>query len=892
MAIDKASAQLIADAIAKSTKTSATPSVSLPTAPVNMFKESIEGAKGGLDTLSKAYKTLETEINLGIGTFRDLSKTGISFGNDIIGMSVAAKGTRMDLGEFADTVKNNSVFLAGFGGSINKGAEEFARVSKVMFDEYGQTTDQLRNMGLTNKDLNDTLALQAGMIGNSMRQSKERDAIAIQSATALATEMDLMAKMTGKSRQDQMESAKKLQADAAFQAKLEQQTRGMGEKEAAEYKTKIMAEYAKSEAIGMGQSFKETFTFGQVMTKAAANEMVIAGKAGTETVKAAAAASAGNFEESSRRNAAAMEAAAANNKNASFQNLVIMGSFSGAAGEAAQKQYMANKALADNIELLKKDPENKGKTDAELIAMARQKAKEEQDASSGSTKAMIQVEQRMKDVSSVIANGLVGPINKDVSPALTKLADTVLSTRSALIPGDREKNNIARTEGELRAGREQFERGQQPRGSAVAVGGFGVAKLSKGLNEGAEKTIDAAVTAAEKLSPRTPPAPPAPRSTGTYGAGKMFEDVGAILEITKPGEVVLTGEQQMNLAKGMMDKGASTAFNNLSKNLDFSKLSAGMPKLEIPKLEMPKFEMPRLDLNKIAQDISTTVSGAGSSTIKIPKTDMAEMTRPFEKSFDEFGSNFDDVVAKMSNDLKDAMPLDTLDQTAAALEFATKRRQELEEMYLDGVARTSAEWNEIDAEADQLDSQIEKLTNKQLNAMSNYADGWDESSDIMDRVAADIADTIPVDEFGDLDKAIAAQKAMDQAATAASPSAALDRGITADSFTLGPNGLPIAKPKSVAAAVPEKKSEKSEAEQAEENRAKMKAEAARQGMTLSESKEQATKGKSEKSATLDDLHKSLLTLNMQMGQLIAVNEDGHKASAKAAKSTNTNLYAR
>lgn len=888
MAIDKASAQLIADAIAKSTKTSATPSVSLPTGPVNVFKDSIEKAKGGLDTLSNAYKKLEDEINLGIGTFRDLSKTGISFGNDIIGMSVAAKGTRMDLGEFADTVKNNSVFLAGFGGSINEGAREFARVSKVMYDEYGVTTDRLRNMGLTNKDLNDVLALQAGMIGNSMRQSKQRDQIAIESATALATEMDLMAKMTGKSRNEQMESAKKLQADAAFQAKLEQQTRNMNETQAAEYRTKIMAEFTKAEAIGLGQGFKETFTFGQVLTKQAANEQVMAGKAGIEITKAATAAAAGNFEEASRRNATAMEAAAANNKNAMFQNMVIVGAFTGGVGEAAQKQFMANKALADNIELLKKDPENKGKTDAELLAMARQKAKEEQDASSGSTKAMIQVEQRMKDVSSVIANGLVGPINKDVSPALTKLADTVLSTRSALIPGDREKNNIARTEGELRAGREQFERGEQPRGSAVAVGGFGVAKLSKGFNKDAEKTIDAAVTAAEKQSPRTPPAPPAPRSTGTYGAGKMFEDVGAILEITKPGEVVLTGEQQMNLAKGMMDKGASTAFNNLSKNLDFSKLSAGMPKLE-----MPKFEMPKLDLNKISRDISTTVSGGGASTINIPKTNMAEMTRPFEKSFDEFGSNFDDVVAKMSNDLKDAIPLDTLDQTAAALEFATKRRQELEEMYLDGVARTSAEWNEIDAEADQLDSQIEKLTNKQLDAMSNYADGWDESSDIMDRVAADIADTIPVDEFGDLDKAIAAQKAMDQAATAASPSAALDRGITADSFTLGPNGLPIAKPKSVAAAVPEKKSEKSEAEQAEENRAKMKAEAARQGMTLSESKEQAaTKGKSEKSATLDDLHKSLLTLNMQMGQLIAVNEDGHKASAKAAKSTNTNLYAR
>jgi hypothetical protein len=146
----------------------------------------------------------------------------------------------------------------------------------------------------------------------------------------------------------------------------------------------------------------------------------------------------------------------------------------------------------------------------------------------------------------------------------------------------------------------------------------------------------------------------------------MFEDVGSILEITKPGEVVLNGEQQMNLAKGMMDKGAATAFNNLSKNLDLSKLSAGMPKIEMPKFEMPKFdasalkgtitengktrEMSQTDLSKATTDISkmmgnldltqlskkftteiSSVTGGGASTVKGP--DIKELSKPFEKSF-------------------------------------------------------------------------------------------------------------------------------------------------------------------------------------------------------------------------------------------------------------------
>jgi len=915
MALEKEDAKLIAEALNKLTSKGSGSNAAmgekagslfdLMKSPTTAFTGTITAAGKGLDSLGKAYERIEKEMAAGIGTWRQLSNSGITFGNDIIGMGAAAAGTRMEMGELADIVGKNSTFLAGFGGTINQGAVEFAKTSKVMFDQYGETTDRLRQMGLTNKDLNETLALQAGMIGNSMRKGEARDKIAIESATALANEMDLTAKLTGKSRQEQMEGAKKLQADAAFQIKLEQATRNMGEKEAAEYKTKITAEYTKAEALGLGQSFKETFTYGQVMSKQAANEQVMAGRAGIESAKAAQAAASGNFEKAAEHNARAMDESAKNNKDASFQNVAMLNTFGGAAGETGARLYMANKALADNIELLKKDPENKGKSDAEIRKMAIEKATKEQDASTGATKAMVNAEQRFKDAGSVIQNSLVVPIQKDLNPALNKLADTVLGARSAFIPGAREKGNIGATEGELNKGRAQYENNEAPRGSAMNAVGYQAAAISGNVGKGAEKLADAVT--------------PAKRSGGTYGAGKMFEDVGAILEITKPGEVVLNGEQQMNLAKGMMDKGAASAFSNLSKNLDFSKITAGMPsKLEMPKLEMPKFEMPKipsLDLNKISQDIKTTVSGGTATTVKGP--DMAELAKPFEKSFDEFGANFDDVVAKMATDLQEAMPMDIIDQTANALEFASKRRQELEDIMNDGMARSSTEWDEIFDEAEQLDGQIEKLTNKQLDAMSKYSDSWSDTSDVMDRVYADIDSAIPIDtefgdlegamkrqapeqqykdtEFGDLDGAIKKNQANDamQSMVQGSSPTKLDRGISIDSFSLSSSGLPIAKPKSIAAAVPEKKSEKSEAEQAEEKREKMKAEIAKQSTEADKSKEGATKAAGgEKTATLDDVVKSLNALNTKMGQLISTTESGSRDVAKAAKSGSNNVYAR
>jgi hypothetical protein len=658
MALEKEDARLIAEALNKLTSKGGGSAASAPkvdasifAAPAQVFTGTIEAAGKGLTTLNDAYNLIAKEMAAGLGTWRQLSNSGITFGNDVIMMGAAAAGTRMDLGEFADMVGKNSVYLAGFGGSINQGAVEFAKTSKVMFDQYGETTDQLRQMGITNKDLNDTLALQAGMIGNSMRQGKERDKLAIDSATALAQEMDLTAKLTGKSRQEQMEGAKKLQADAAFNIKIEQATRNMGEVEAAKYRTQVTGEFAKAEAMGLGQSFKETFAYGQVMSKTAANEQVMAGRAGIESSRAAQATAAGNFEEASKRNMAAFTESAKNNKDASFQNVAMLDKFGGAAGENSARLYMVNKALADNFEKLKKDPGNAGKTDEELFLMAKDNAKKEQDArQAGTTAAMVNTEQRFKDAGSVIQQSLVLPIKEKVEPAFRALADTVLSTRSSLIPGARDskdpsKNNISATEGEFEKGREQYNNKENPRGTVNTALGHSFGAVLNTVGTAANK-------AADVMDPKKEP-----RSGGTYGAGKMFEDVGAILEITKPGEVVLNGEQQMNLAKGMMDKGAASAFTNLSKNID---------------------------LSSISKDISTSISSiSGGRETAVKGPDMKELSMSMSKMSlnDNQKKIFDEMMSLTSIQSKEKLQSLIAEKEAAQLTnvAAAKARDAIEE---------------------------------------------------------------------------------------------------------------------------------------------------------------------------------------------------------------------
>ncbi len=910
---------------------------------LNLFDTALKGAGKGAGALKEAYDKVAGEINQGLGTWRDLSKTGISFGNDVIGMGVAAKGARVDLGDFASTIKDNQVLLAGFGGGISAGAKEFAELSKKMFDA-GESTDSLRQLGYTNKELNDVLALQATMIGSSMRKGQERDDIAIKSATSLAYEMDLMAKLTGKSRQEQMESAKKLQADAAFQAKLAQQLEGLDPKEAAERRTKIMEEYTKAEAIGLGQVFKETFTYGQVMTKEAATTQTMANRAGLEAARAAQASAAGNFEESNKRLQNATEESIKNNQNAAFRQTVIYGQFSGAAGEAAQKLYMSNKAQEDAIALIKKEQEANGKgviSNEEARKILVERARAEQDTASGSTKAALNVQQRMNDVSSAIANSLVGPLNKDVNPALNKLADAALGARSQLMPGAKEVGFAKAIENPILAGRAKAESGAAEPKTVGEAAGYGATKFGKTANETGVAGINTAIQVAPKKF-----------SYGTMGVtGKLFEDFGSGTLAELHGlEAVVRPEDMKNIFKSSFT-GVGDVFKTQSQNIadmQSSAFKSSMPDLNnlVSGIGPKSSATSAIDMRSISESITTSFSsviGDTSKTIKLSAQELGDMTAPFSKSFadfnsefsllskdsasnmsdsvDEFGENFDDVVAKMAIDLKDAMPVDAIDQTAAALEYASKRRQELEDIMNDGMARSGAEWDEIFDEAEQLDGQIERLTAKQIESMSNYNDSWGNISDLTDQISADIEDAIPVDtEFGDLEGAIArntaddeqrqAQAAWDSAvvpdrldsamsdlvdSTAPTPAQNSGRGpIDINSFTLGKNGLPIAKPKSAAAAVPDKPAEKTASpgkkinpETGDEYTPVDTASPAK-----SDTGTKKVAGSTAEKSTLDDVVKALTALNTKVNDLIRVNEEGHKQVARAAKANSSNIFER
>ena len=1027
--------------------------------------------KSGGEYAADGLKAIKNAVDDGMGTWRDLSKSGVSFNNDIIGMTTAAAGSRLPLADFASVVKDNAANFAGLGGSVTRGAEAFAKMSKGFFESGA--TDNLKQLGYSSKDLNEMLALQAISVRGIVKNDEERNRVAFEGANKLATEMDAMAKLTGKSREVQMEAMKKQQTDMQFEASIRLKAMEIADPvKRAEFETNARDQLRKAEMDGRGAMFKEYFAFGNIVSKEAGQQASLMqgqAKATREAAMTSANAKLESDERMRKADEAQEKARLEAVKDASDKNLLQMRALPASTGgpitDILNKQALTmdtytksieNAAAKNNLNL--KDPEDLKKAQQialEDVKKAQAGQNEQGKQVDGSTKALVQFGNSVEHIRAGMIKGLLDPINEKVSPQLSRFGDNLRELNSNF----QGKGNIgAQTERAARAGVEAGAndkpagpRREQPVAETGPMGlvQFGGRVLGAGANI-FEKGAGAGNDYLEG-QPKAP-APKPSRAFGSMGAaGKLFEDWGAGTDVTLHGmEAVVRPDDFKNIFKSSLG-GIGQAFEKTPSNMQMPQVempAIKMPKIDMPKIDMPKIDqsklsmqslgldfskleipkIPSLDINKISQDISTSISGGGSSSIKLDAAALADMTRPFEKSFtdfntgfedivsnsskgitfapfeesfdefgsnfddvvarmskdlgtamptdmfDEFGSNFDDVVARMSNDLgtamptdmfdefstnfdgvvtrmatdlQEAMPLDSIDQTANALEYASKRRQELEDIMNDGIARSGTEWDEIFDEAEQLDGQIEKLTNKQIDAMSRYADGWGDTSDIMDQVYADIDDAMPIDtefgnlegamkaaqermypdtEFGDLDGAMkyaanqtpATENVFDPGQTfnagdehvfdptadamrslveGSSPTTAQagdSNKISMDSFTMSKNGMPIFKPKSTASAVPSKPAEK----QASPGKA-INPETGEEYTPLSELEKQAgatkadapkSAGSSGKAATLDDVVKSLNALNTKMGQLIDVNETGHKASAKAAKSSSANLY--
>jgi hypothetical protein len=196
---------------------------------------------GALKTLVKGASEYTQAVNkqadLLYSNYQKMSEMGATAADGMQGVYDNLK--RMNYGtdeldKFVSIVKENSSTLATFGGTVSQGLGQMAAVSSsIQQSDMGR---QFRDMGISVDEVNKGIVSYTKMqmlSGARQKMSAEQQAVA---AAAYIKETDLLAKITGKNRQEQEQSRESAMAEeryAGYKLELEQRA-AMGDKAAAE----------------------------------------------------------------------------------------------------------------------------------------------------------------------------------------------------------------------------------------------------------------------------------------------------------------------------------------------------------------------------------------------------------------------------------------------------------------------------------------------------------------------------------------------------------------------------------------------------------------------------------------------------------------------------------
>lgn len=600
--------------------------------------------------LYESFKEIYDATNANIGMLQGLSKSGMNFSGDVVGMTASVKGMRLSNQEFAEIMTKNAAGFTALGGNATRGAEAFAKLAADF--QRSEFADSLIAAGFTNKELNEVLALQVTIGKAAIKTDDESRRKAIIAANELAKEMDLTAKLTGKSREEQMSAQQKLKDDMALEAKLRQQTAGMEAGEAAEYRKKVMQQMAEAELAGQGQVLKEKFIYGQIISDLAVQQEITAGRESMDArEKQAQLLRNKELASADEQGKIARTALISFQKSAEGLELALLPG-NEALSKSSHDLMKQTLAQADAIQAIRQEEAFKNKTDREIEAEANRRSKEafagrdkEGNQVNQTTEAMVKLNQRSRDVESAFFNNLVVPANRDMGPSIKKLSDRFLTGTirqpgqegpgtafETIVGGVMQRNYEASKlpqQGGVETDRANALRDLEARRSlhhlgtaadvvakALAAAGTAAAKFTDLVNSGAQ-TVQQVLTPTKR------------RETGSIGmTGKLFEDFGQGTLVELHGkESVLTEKQFIDLASGMKQVNISEIVGKL--NTSISKFNP-TPKEVVSSREEVKSPLSTQTLDAALTKYQQVMESIKKSEMeKTPKTNISSNSQNF-----------------------------------------------------------------------------------------------------------------------------------------------------------------------------------------------------------------------------------------------------------------------
>ena len=168
-----------------------------------------------------AINDIGQRLQQNVDVFRTLANVGATFGQNLVTLRETAARAGLPLEEFVSLIGENSEKLAALFGTTTQGAVEFSRLSKQFRDTNIKV---LAPLGFTVNDINDVLLTNLDLQRRTGMLVEGADQQQMDSAIALATELDRLAKLTGQNRRELLRTMESQMSNERLLAFLGSQT--------------------------------------------------------------------------------------------------------------------------------------------------------------------------------------------------------------------------------------------------------------------------------------------------------------------------------------------------------------------------------------------------------------------------------------------------------------------------------------------------------------------------------------------------------------------------------------------------------------------------------------------------------------------------------------------
>jgi hypothetical protein len=203
----------------------------------NAITKTISQLGGPFEVLGRTMGGISSVILDSYQNWKAFSGLGLQMGGDFMALNTAIKRTGLTVQEFGEQFDNIGSAARNLGVGFTQAIQEFGRISQMQ--DNTKFADQFRLLGMMPKDVNSALTLVIKSLDMNARQMNADQLM--ESTMRLSREMDAMAKLTGKSRQEQEAMALAVQNDYRYRARMSElrETNPEGAAAAGELATKL-----------------------------------------------------------------------------------------------------------------------------------------------------------------------------------------------------------------------------------------------------------------------------------------------------------------------------------------------------------------------------------------------------------------------------------------------------------------------------------------------------------------------------------------------------------------------------------------------------------------------------------------------------------------------------